>query len=124
MLSALRGETLKVNGANEILDFTYVEDAAAGIVGATLSPSAVNRTYNVTKSRGTTLLEAAQIVLKIAGSGTLTVNDRDLDFPSRGALSIDAAREDFGFDPQVDVAEGFQRYHDWFKASPYWKLKI
>jgi nucleoside-diphosphate-sugar epimerase len=124
MLSALRGEVLKVNGANETLDFTYVEDAAAGIVGATLSPNAVNRTYNITKSRSTTLLEAAQTVLKIAGGGTLTVNDRDLDFPSRGALSIDAARRDFGFNPQVDVEEGFQRYHDWFKASPYWKLKI
>ena len=124
MLSALRGETLKVNGANETLDFTYVEDTARGIVQAALSPNAVNRTYNVTRSHSTTLLEAAQMVLKIAGGGNLTVNDRDLDFPSRGSLNIDAARRDFGFSPQVDVEQGFQRYHDWFKTSPYWKLKI
>jgi nucleoside-diphosphate-sugar epimerase len=64
------------------------------------------------------------MVLKIAGGGNLTVNDRDLDFPSRGSLNIDAARRDFGFSPQVDVEQGFQRYHDWFKTSPYWKLKI
>jgi len=124
MLSALRGEVLQVNGANEALDFTYVEDTAAGIVGAALSPNAVNRTYNITRSHSTTLLEAAQMVLKIAGGGRLTVNDRDLDFPSRGSLNIGAARKDFGFDPQVDVEQGFQRYHDWFKASKYWKLKI
>ena len=124
MLSALRGEVLKVNGANETLDFTYVEDAARGIVQATLSPNAVNKTYNITKSHSTTLLEAASIAIKIAGQGTVEVRDKDADFPSRGALNIDAARRDFGFDPQVDVEEGFQRYHDWFKSSSYWKLKI
>ena len=31
MLTAMRGETLKVNGASETLDFTYVDDAADGI---------------------------------------------------------------------------------------------
>jgi nucleoside-diphosphate-sugar epimerase len=124
MLSAMRGETLKVNGANETLDFTYVEDAARGIVQAALGPNAKNKTYNITKSHSVTLLEAAQMALKIAGGGRLTVNDRDLDFPSRGALNIDAARRDFDFDPQVDVEEGFQRYHDWFQASPYWSQKL
>ena len=124
MLSALRGETLKVNGANETLDFTYVEDAAAGIAAAATSPNAVNKTYNITKSHSTTLLEAASIAIKIAGKGSVEVRDKDADFPSRGALNIDAARRDFGFDPKVDVEEGFQRYCDWFKESPYWKLKI
>ena len=124
MLSAMRGETLKVNGANETLDFTYVEDAAAGIVGAALSENAVNKTYNITKSHSTTLLEAASIAIKIAKKGNVEVRGKDADFPSRGALNIDAARRDFGFDPKVDVEEGFQRYHDWFKASPFWQTRI
>jgi nucleoside-diphosphate-sugar epimerase len=124
MLSAMRGECLKVNGANETLDFTYVEDAAAGIVGATLSPTAMNGTYNITKSHSTTLLEAASLAIKIAGKGTVEVRDKDADFPSRGALNIDAAKRDFAYNPKVDVEEGFQRYHDWFKASSFWKTKI
>ena len=124
MLSAMRGETLKVNGANETLDFTYVEDAAAGIVAATLHSNAINGTYNITKSHSTSLLQAAGLAIRIAGAGTVEVKDRDVDFPSRGALNIDRARRDFGFHPQVDVEEGFQRYHDWFKTSPYWKTKL
>lgn len=124
MLSALRGETLKVNGANETLDFTYVEDAAAGIVAATLSPNAVNHTYNITKSHSTSLLQAASLAIKIAGKGKVEVLDKDADFPTRGALNIDAARRDFGFDPKVDVEEGFRRYHKWFKESPFWKSKL
>ena len=124
MLSAMRGEVLRVNGAGETLDFTYVEDAARGIVQATLDSNAKNKTYNITKSHSTTLLEAATLAIKIAGKGTVEVRNKDADFPSRGALNIAAARKDFGFDPAVDVEEGFRRYHAWFKSSSYWKTRI
>ena len=124
MLTAMRGGTLNVNGANETLDFTYVEDAADGIVAAALSDNTENKTYNITKSHSRTLLEAAQLALKLAGGGTLVVKDKDKDFPSRGALNIDAARKDFGYDPKVDVEEGFQKYYDWLSTSSYWQNRI
>ena len=119
IITAMRGGVLKVNGANETLDFTYVGDAADGIVAAALSNTANNRTYNITKSHSKSLLEAAQLAVNIVGSGTIEVRDKDADFPSRGALNIDAARRDFGFDPKVDVEEGFQRYYEWLKNSIY-----
>jgi UDP-glucose 4-epimerase len=122
LLTAMRGETLKVNGEKETLDFTYVDDAADGIVAAALSDNTENKTYNITKSHSVTLLEAAHIALALAGGGNLQVGNRDLDFPSRGALNIDAARRDFGFDPKVDVAEGFQNYYDWLKNDPYFGI--
>ena len=123
MLTAMRGGTLNVNGANETLDFTYVEDAADGIVAAALSDNTENKTYNITKSHSRTLLEAAQLALKLAGGGTLVVKDKDKDFPSRGALNIDAARRDFGYDPKVDVEEGFERYYEWLSNSTFWSKK-
>ena len=124
MLAAMRDQTLKVNGAGETLDFTYVEDAARGIAQAALSTAANNKTYNITKSHSYSLLDAANLAVKIAGRGRIEVRDKDADFPSRGALNIDAARRDFGFDPQVDVEEGFRRYHSWFKSDPFWQAKI
>ena len=123
MLTAMRGGTLNVNGANETLDFTYVDDAADGIVAAALSNNTNNKTYNITKSHSRTLLEAAQLALKLAGGGTLVVKDKDADFPSRGALNIDAARRDFGYDPKVDVEEGFEKYYEWLSNSPFWSSK-
>jgi nucleoside-diphosphate-sugar epimerase len=123
MLTAMRGGTLKVNGAGEALDFTYVDDAAEGIVRAALSDNTENKTYNITKSHSRTLLDAANLAIKIVGKGTLEVRDRDLDFPSRGALNIDAAKRDFGFDPKVDVEEGFQKYYDWLNNSSFWASK-
>ena len=124
MLAAMRDQTLKVNGAGETLDFTYVEDAACGIVGAALSKNTANKTYNITKSHSWSLLDAANLAVTIAGKGRVEVRDKDADFPSRGALNIDAARRDFGYNPQVDVEEGFQRYHKWFSESAFWKTRI
>jgi nucleoside-diphosphate-sugar epimerase len=66
-------------------------------------------------------LDAANLAVKISGRGTIEVHDRDTDFPSRGALNIDAARQDFGYFPQVDVEEGFQAYYEWLNNSEYWK---
>jgi nucleoside-diphosphate-sugar epimerase len=124
MLSAMRGDILKVNGANETLDFTYVEDAARGIMQATLSDRAINNTYNITKSHSLSLLQAASLAIKIAGRGQVEVYDKDPDFPSRGALDINRARRDFDYNPVVDVEEGFQKYHKWFTDSPYWQAKL
>jgi nucleoside-diphosphate-sugar epimerase len=123
MLTAMRDGTLKVNGAGETLDFTYVDDAANGITAAALSDNTDNKTYNITKSHSRTLLDAAQLAVKIVGKGNIEVRDKDADFPSRGALNIDAARRDFGYDPKVDVEEGFQKYYDWLNNSPFWASK-
>ena len=123
MLRAMRGEILNVNGASETLDFTYVDDAADGVVAAALEAGAANDTYNITKSHSVSLLQAAEMIVKIVGSGTIECRDKDADFPSRGALNIDKARQILGFDPKVDVEEGFQNYYHWLDNSLYWSPK-
>ena len=124
MLAAMRGGILKVNGAGETLDFTYVDDAATGIVAAALSANTTNKTYNITKSHSVSLSQAANMIVDIVGSGSIEIRAKDADFPSRGALNIDAARRDFGFDPQVDVREGFENYYTWLNNSVYWQSKL
>lgn len=126
MLTAMRGQTLKVKGANEVLDFTYVEDAAMGIVQATLSNNSANKVYNITRSaeRQYTLKDAAELAISITGKGSIEIQDRDLAFPKRGRLSIDKAIKDFNYSPSINVEEGFKRYYDWFQKSSYWSKKI
>ena len=123
MLAAMRGDVLKVNGAGETLDFTYVDDAADGVVAAATRIMSANKTYNITKSHSVSLLEAAEMIVKIVGKGTIECRDKDADFPSRGALNIDRARTILGFDPKVDVEEGFQKYYEWLSNSVYWSPK-
>ena len=124
MLTAMRGGVLRVNGATETLDFTYVDDAADGVVSAATRIMSKNNTYNITKSHSVSLLEAAEMIVKLVGKGTIEVKDKDADFPSRGALCIDRAKIILGFDPKVDVEEGFQKYYEWLSNSTYWQNKL
>ena len=120
MTKAMRGETLKVNGPDEVLDFTYVEDTAQGIVLAATKEAANGNIYNITRSeqRQWNLKDAAELAIKIAGQGSLEVAPRDLSFPKRGRLDISRAVRELGYTPQVDVEQGFQRYYDWYSQNP------
>jgi nucleoside-diphosphate-sugar epimerase len=111
--NAIRGQTLKVRGENELLDFTYVDDAADGICSALTLDIADNKTYNITRGSSHTLYQAAKLAVELAGKGTIQLEPKDNDFPSRAALNIDRARQDLGFDPKVDMEEGFRRYYAW-----------
>ena len=120
MTKAMRGETLKVNGPDEVLDFTYVEDTAIGIVLAATKESANGNIYNITRSeqRQWNLKDAAELAIKIAGKGSLEIAPRDLSFPKRGRLDISRAVRELGYTPQVNVEQGFQRYYDWYSQNP------
>ena len=126
MLAAMRDQTITVRGANESLDFTHVDDVAQGIALAAVKKEANGNTYNMTRCAGKqiTLLDAAALCIKIAGKGKIDIQDKDPHFPSRGRLNIDRARQELGYNPTVNVKEGFKRYHKWFKESAYWQTKL
>lgn len=119
--TAIRGETLRVHGEHELLDFTYVDDAADGIVSAVDLDIANNKTYNITKGASHTLLEAAKLAIKLAGNGQVQLEPKDQSFPSRAALNIERAKQDLNFDPKFDIEHGFVKYHEWL--SEYLKEK-
>jgi UDP-glucose 4-epimerase len=120
ILNAMRGAALQVNGQNELLDFTYIDDTVDGIVSATLSENTDNQTYNISRGNGRTLLEAAQLVLETANGGILQVNDKDVAYPSRNQLSISKAQKDFNFAPKIDIETGFKLYYDWIRSSTFY----
>ena len=123
-INALTGEKITVNGKMEKLDFTFVNDVATGIVQATISPNAKNETYNLTKSKGVTLYDAAQAVKDIVGKGNIEVKQKDKDFPSRGALSIQKAQDDFDYNPITDLKDGLNIYYTWLNHSSYWQEQL
>lgn len=120
LLTALRNGAIKVNGESEELDFTYVTDTAAGIVGAALSDNTGNKTYNITRGHSRRLLDAAQLVLDLVGYGRIEIHSPDQRFPRRGMLNIDAARTDFDFNPQTNIEQGFEQYYAWIQDRVHW----
>jgi nucleoside-diphosphate-sugar epimerase len=119
LLAAMRDGVLNVNGGEECLDFTYVDDAALGIANAAVSDNTCNTTYNITRGHARSLLEAAELCIAIAGHGQVQVNPPDTNFPTRGQLNTQRARLDFEYRPQVNIEQGFRQYHAWLANSIY-----
>jgi nucleoside-diphosphate-sugar epimerase len=115
MSQAMRGEELIVNGIDDALDFTYVDDAAMGITLAAISEDTKNTIYNIARGKSHTLMEAAKLIVDIVGQGTIKIENRDNSFPMRGQLNIQRAKSDFGFYPTVDLQTGLAEYYDWLK---------
>jgi UDP-glucose 4-epimerase len=120
LLNAIRGEKIQVRGPWETLDFTHVNEAALGIVNAALSQSVTWGTYNISRGRVRTLSEAAELAVRIAGSGSIDTVASDPDFPSRGELDTRAAQRDLEFKAKIDIEEGFRDYYTWLLSTPYY----
>lgn len=117
MIAALNNEEIQVNGPDELLDFTHVADTATGIALAAVSDNTSKATYNISRGQAHTLLEAAELVVGIAGQGSIKINARDNNFPVRGQLSNSRAQADFGFSPTISIEKGFKEYYDWIKNT-------
>ena len=117
LTQAIQGEELIVNGIDDALDFTYIDDAAMGIALAAISEDTKNTVYNIARGKSYTLMEAATLIVDMVGKGTVCVKKRDTDFPVRGQLNILRAKNDFGFYPTVDLEAGLLEYYDWLKNA-------
>jgi UDP-glucose 4-epimerase len=119
LLAAMHDGILNVNGGEECLDFTYVDDVAQGIADAAVSDNTGNTTYNITRGHARSLLQAAKLCVDIVGRGHVQIRLPDANFPTRGQLNIQRAQLDFEYDPQVDIEQGFRLYYDWLKKDKY-----
>jgi len=121
ILNALADKKLSVNGEDERLDFTYVDDLAQGIISALLKGK--TGIYHLTRGDARKIKEAGALAVKFADKGTVEINDKDTNMPSRGTLNIDKAKTDFNFDPKINIEEGIKLYYEWIRNSVYWSKK-
>lgn len=96
--------------ASARMDFTWVEDLAAGLHAAALRASGPPRAYNVTTGAARSLGEAIAIVRgHVPG---LEVRDHGFDAtaPRRGSLDIGRARRELGWTPRWTLEAGLESY--------------
>jgi nucleoside-diphosphate-sugar epimerase len=121
---AFMGEKLKVQGADEALDFTYVKDIANGFVLAATSEEGAGEVFNITSGKARTLLEYVMCLKKHFPDLKCEITERDAFRPKRGTLSIDKARKLLKYEPKYSLQEGvdeyvafIKRYHPFFKKN-------
>jgi nucleoside-diphosphate-sugar epimerase len=115
--AAMRDENIIVHGADNMLDFTYVDDIANGIASTVYSHHS-NVTVNMSNGQARSLGEAAALIKSITNSKSLIIyKGSDVLFPSRGAQDITLAKKLFDFVPKVPLHDGLEELYKWLKEK-------
>lgn len=112
---AISGKKIKVNGAEEALDFTFVEDAATGFILAATSEQGSGETFNITYGKAHTLLEYVMELMNHFPNLEYEIVERDEFRPRRGTLSIDKAKRLLNYEPTHSLASGIKKQVEFAK---------
>ena len=120
VVRALNGKPPIVSGDGEqTRDFTYVSDTIHGILLAADSDALLGRSVNVARGVEVSINEIARLVLEACGRPDIEPEHGPVR-PSdvrRHYADIRRARQEMGFTPRVDIADGIRRYVDWFRRT-------
>jgi len=117
MKQALRGEPLTVYGdGHQTRSFCYVSDEIDGFVR--LSKSEEHLPVNIGNPNEFTILECAQMVLKVTGSKSqIRYEPLPQDDPKQRCPDITKARQCLQWEPKIDLETGLGRSLDYFKKA-------
>jgi len=117
MKQALRGEDLTVYGTgNQTRSFCYVADEIDGFIR--LSKSDEHLPVNIGNPNEFTILECAQLVLKVTGAKSkIRYEELPTDDPKQRRPNIDKARRLLGWEPRIDLESGLRLSLDYFKQA-------
>ena len=112
---ALKGEPLTIYGdGSQTRSFCYVSDLVDGIYR--LSMSEEHEPVNIGNPEEYTILQFAEIILKLSGSKSEIVHcELPKDDPKRRKPDITKAKRLLGWQPKVDLEEGLTCTIEWFK---------
>lgn len=112
--SALKGETITVNGSGEDrLDFTFVEDLVQGVIRV-LDQGAKNQTFNLTYGQSRSVADVLGILKNYFPEIQAQYMTKDNLMPDRGTLGIDRAKTLLGYQPEFPLEVGYGRYIEWY----------
>ena len=114
--AAMNNRDITVHGADNRVDFTYVEDAADGIIRCALEKQAANKIFNITAGSAINLSEAAKKIIQLTGSKS-QVKDTGKNklYPNRGTLDVSLAQQLLGYRSQYSFDQGIAKYYNWLK---------
>jgi dTDP-glucose 4,6-dehydratase len=117
MKQAILGEPLTVYGnGNQTRSFCYVSDEIDGFLR--LSKSDEHLPVNIGNPNEFTILECAQMVLKVTGSKSQIVYEPlPQDDPKQRQPDITKARQLLGWEPKIDLETGLRKSLDYFKQA-------
>ena len=122
LLRALQGVAIREGGADFAASFTYVADAAGGLLAAAAAPELRHPTYHLGHGVNFTAGQAAAAVRGAVPGAVIELTGGTepwTRFTSlRGPLAGDKLRADTGYSPTHTLETGVRAYADWMRAHP------
>ncbi len=113
------GESPLILGdGSQTMDFVYIDDVArANLLAAAIDSSDV--VFNVASGTETSLVELARLLIEVMGSDVSIEYgpERSVNKVPRRLSDTRLAREDLGFEAEIDLEEGLRRLVDWWRAE-------
>jgi len=117
IVQAIRGKPITLYGdGSQTRSFCYVDDLIDGFIKLMWSPSSVAGPYNLGNPVEYSMVELANLILKLTDSDSkITYQDLPIDDPRQRQPDIQKAKRDLCWEPSVTLAEGLARTIDYFR---------
>lgn len=120
---ALAGHPLTVHGdGRQTRCFTFVDDTVAGTLAAAQQASTNIEAFNIGSSREITILELAELVLRLSGSSSRIEHisyqshyGTGFEDTRRRMPDVEKSRRLLGFQAAIPLEEGLTRTIQWFR---------
>ena len=115
---------LILGDGSQTMDFVYIPDVSRANVLAA-DADVTDAVYNIASGTETSLLELAEMLLKVMGRPDLDVEfgpERAVNKVPRRLADTTAARRDLGFDAGTDLEAGLRGLVEWWRAERAPKL--
>jgi nucleoside-diphosphate-sugar epimerase len=106
-------------GADQRLDFVYIEDAARGTAMLYQADGPPHAVYNIATGVSTSLEHIIALVRQHSPFEVEVSLGPGVLMKRCEALDISRARKELGFEPRFDVEAGIRRYADWMRAKGF-----
>lgn len=118
VVQALRGENITIYGdGQQTRSFCYVDDLIEGMVRLMNSEAACTGPINIGNPSEFTMLELAELVIKIVGGKSkLVFQELPQDDPKQRQPDIGLAKSMLGWEPKVKLEDGLKETINYFKG--------
>ena len=115
---AFINEDIIIYGKDKVIDFTYIDDTVAGIMGAIqYFDKAKNNTYNIATGKGFPLEKVAQIITKhIGAKSKLIIKDNRRGEITHFIADISKAHSTLSYVPKFDLVAGLAETIKWYSS--------
>ena len=121
---AQRNEDLVIYGRDKTLDFTYIDDAVAGICACIERHDDVaGMTMNIASGRATRVADVAETIRKsLDSASTVVFRENRTGEVQQFVADLSAAKKHLGYEPQIGIEEGLGRSIAWYLrcTDPDW----